>query len=60
MPDVAKFLFKAERAGHISWEAMRWEKPNRLLIRIFGHTDEANGHGFTYYFQWISTLAKLN
>lgn len=50
IPDVAKVLLKTELEGHIYWEAMKWEKPNRLLVRIFGHTDEEHGHGFTYYF----------
>lgn len=49
-PDISKVLLKEEREGHIYWEAVKWEQPNRMLVRVFGHTDEAKGHGFTYYF----------
>ncbi len=46
--DIAQ---KAELAGHVYYEAVKWESSRQLLIRVFGHTDELNssGHGFTYY-----------
>lgn len=50
IPDISAYLLQTEREGHLYWEAMKWETPNRLLVRIFGHTDEAEGHGFTYFF----------
>lgn len=43
-------ILPAELAGHCYYEALRWETPQRLRIRVFGHTDENPSHGFTYYF----------
>lgn len=48
--DITKILLKEEREGHIYWEALKWESSTRLFVRVFGHTDEAKGHGFTYFF----------
>ena len=52
---------KVELRGHCYYEAMKWEGAHQLLIRVFGHTDENRGHGFTYYLSvdTASGLAKL-
>jgi hypothetical protein len=52
---------KAELEGHCYNEAVKWEGPRQLLIRVFGHTDESHGHGFTYYLSLntASGFAKL-
>ena len=46
---VKKLIQKEELEGHCYYEALRWESPRRLQIRIFGHTDENPSHGFAYY-----------
>ena len=45
---VRQILEPAELEGHRYYEALAWEGAHRLLIRIFGHTDENPSHGFTY------------
>jgi hypothetical protein len=52
---------KDELTGHCYFEAVQWEGPQQLLIRVFGHTDNAHGHGFRYYLSVNTTsgFAKL-
>ena len=48
--EADKLILRDELEGHIYHEALRWEGPSQLLIRIFGHTDANPSHGFAYYF----------
>ena len=52
---------KAELEGHCYYEAVKWEGSQQLLIRVFGHTDENQSHGFTYYLSVNTSpgIAKL-
>ena len=53
--DLAKFVLNEELEGHCYFEALKWENAQRLLIRVFGHTDENPSHGFAYYFSVDTT-----
>lgn len=46
---VERLVRREEMEGHCYYEALRWETPERLQIRIFGHTDKNPSHGFAYY-----------
>jgi hypothetical protein len=50
-PDLHKNLLQEELRGHAYWEALEWETSTILIVRVFGHTDEANGHEFIYKFR---------
>ena len=50
VPGLPSCLLKVEAEGHIYWEALKWESVSGLLVRVFGHTDEAGGHEFAYVF----------
>jgi hypothetical protein len=56
--DVQKIVQKDELEGHCYYEALKWEAPHRLIIRIFGHTDENSSHGFAYYLS-VDTLSGV-
>ena len=52
IPDISKIVLPEDLdASHVYWEAFKWEAPNQLLVRIFGHTDVQGprNHAFTYY-----------
>lgn len=51
VPSASQCLSKDELDGHIYWEAVNWEGPSTLEVRVFGHTDEAHGHEFLYRFR---------
>lgn len=51
VPSISKHLGRDEREGHIYWEALKWESSHVILLRVFGHTDEAHGHAFCYTFR---------
>lgn len=57
IPGLSHPLSKEELDGHIYWEAMQWDAADRLQIRVFGHTDEAQGHAFTYFFS-VNIISK--
>ena len=40
---------RAELEGHCYYEALKWESAQQLLIRVFGHIDESESHGYAYY-----------
>lgn len=46
---IETLIPRDELQGHCYYEALRWENRRRLLIRVFGHTDENPSHGFAYY-----------
>jgi hypothetical protein len=50
-PEISKKLGRDECEGHIYWEALKWESPDTITLRVFGHTDEAQGHAFCYTFR---------
>lgn len=63
VPSISQQLGHDEREGHIYWEALKWESPHVMLLRVFGHTDEAHGHAFCYTFRvdlGDRTLARLS
>jgi hypothetical protein len=51
VPSIAQRLGREEREGHVYWEALKWESPRVIVLRVFGHTDEEHGHAFCYTFR---------
>lgn len=38
---VSRQLTPSERSGHVYVSSLRWLNPNEILVRVYGHTDEA-------------------
>jgi len=48
LENIATLVPRSELGGHCYYEAVAWKAPHRLLICVFGHTDENPSHGFAY------------
>ena len=47
--NLSELVSRSELDGHYYAEALSWNSPTNLVIRVFGHTDDNPSHGFSYY-----------